>query len=239
MSDPGKIQGPKLLTLFEALINDKNIISMHVVGTDFQRLTCISAIEHTRDGDYLVVDRPDGFAQAIDNEESIKIRFNFNGADQLEYIFGTSGGTSRGKDLKIPFPDHVERLQRRKNFRIDTFPGTKLLFSSGKLKGQIDLINISIGGAFGALNRHNQKDLKGSLFKVDQRLYKTRIVFPGDKIMDEQTIVIKKVEVRRIERDRERKRYRYAFEFMAVETEQAHILKEAIYHIQRQYLQNR
>lgn len=239
MIDPGKIEGPKLDTLFESLVADQTIISMHVVGIDFQRLTCITAVERTSVGNHLLVDCPEGFSQATANSETLNIRFNFNGSDHLEYIFSTSGGIRHGRELKVPFPDHVERLQRRKNFRIDTMPGTRLLISSGKTKGQIDLINISLGGAFGLLVKHNKTDLTGSLFKTNQRLYKVRIVFPADKRMEKRTVIIHKAEVRRIERDKERKRYKYSFEFMTIDKENLQELTQAIYHIQRQFLQKR
>ncbi len=239
MPDPGKIQGGKLVTLFEELIATRTIISMQVAGKDFQRLTCITAIERGADGNHLLVDRPDGFDQAVSDDEPVQLRFNFNGADHLEHLFETHGLVANGADLKIPFPDHVERLQRRRNFRIDTLPGTKLLFTCGKIQGQIDLINVSLGGAYGLLTKHNQKGLKGSLFKMDQRLYKIGILFPADKSREEDLVLIKKAEVRRIEHDRERKQYKYAFEFTTMDGNNTQRLTEAIYHIQRQFLQNR
>ena len=239
MSDPGKIVGRKLDALFEALIVEKTIISMHVVGTDFQRLTCITAVEQGSDGNRLVVDCPEGFSKAASPNKTLNIRFTFNGRDHLEYIFGTTGGIRRGRELKLPFPDYVERLQRRKNFRIDTLPGTRLLFSIGKMGGRIDLINISLGGAFGLLVKPGSKDLSGSLLKINQRLYNVRIVFPADNLVEKRTVVIKKAEVRRIELDRERKRCKYAFEFMVIDKENLRELTNAIYHIQRQFLQNR
>lgn len=239
MSDPGKIEGRKLDVLFEALIADRTIMSMHVAGTDFQRLTCITAVERGLDGSRLVVDCPEGFSEAASRNETLNIRFTFNGSDHLEYIFGTTGGIRHGRELKLPFPDYVERLQRRKNFRIDTLPGTRLLFSIGKTSGRIDLINISLGGAFGLLVKPASKDLSGSLLKINQRLYNVRIVFPADKVVEKRTVVIKKAEVRRIEPDRERKRSKYAFEFMTIDKENLRELTNAIYHIQRQFLQNR
>ena len=221
------------------MIQGKTIISMQVVGIDFQRLTCVTAIERVKEGNFLVVDCPQGFSEAAQNGGPVNLRFSFIGSDHLEYLFNTTGGLSSGRDLKIPFPELVERLQRRRNFRIDTLPGTKLIFTAGKLKGHIDLINISLGGAFGVLAKHNQRDLKGSLFKMDQRLYKVRIVFPANNIMDKRKVIIKKAEVRRIEKDRERNRYKYAFEFLIMDKDNTHTLTQSIYHLQRQYLQNR
>ena len=239
MNDPGKIQGDKLDALFSELILKKTIISIYVVGTGFERLTCVIAIEGNSGNRYLLIDRPDGFGRAAGQGEPWNLRFNFNGSDHLEYIFNTRGGEYSERALKIPFPEYVERLQRRKDFRILTRPGSKLLFASKKLKGVVDLINISLGGAFGVLRKHNQKDLSGPLFAVDQQLYKIGLIFPADKELDEQVVVINKAEVRRIEHDKERKLYKYAFEFMEIDKHQKLKLTQAIYHIQRQYLKNR
>ena len=239
MHDPGKMQGAKLTSLFDELISKKQIISMSVAGTGYERLTCIVAIEQDPQGQYLLIDQPDGFSQAAGQGDLWDLRFTFNGPDHLEYLFNTKTGEFSGGNLKIGFPDYVERLQRRKDFRINTLPGTRLIFVAKKLKGVIDMINISMGGAFGVLVKHNQKEFKGSVLSKDQRLYKVGIIFPGDKEIQETVVTINRAEVRRIEHDKERNRYRYAFEFTDMEKDQKHKLTQAIYHIQRQYLRNR
>lgn len=239
MNDPGKVQGERLAALFNELIDKKVIISVQVLGTGFERLTCIASVERNSGGSYLLIDRPDGFSQSASKDEPWNLRFNFNGPDHLEYIFNTRGGELSGSNLKVPFPEYVERLQRRKDFRILTVPGTKLLFAADKFKGVVDLINISLGGAFGVLRRFKTKAHHGSPLAVNQRLYKVGLIFPADKEMDEQLVVINKAEVRRIEHDTERRLYKYAFEFMEVHKEQKQKLTQAIYHIQRLYLKNR
>ncbi len=225
--------------LFDELIAKRTIISVYVVGTGFERLTCVMSVERNPAGNFLLIDQPDEFAKAAGHPDQWNLRFNFNGPDQLEYIFSTRGGGYEGKNLKLPFPEYVERLQRRKDFRIATLPDTKLIFAFKKTKGVIDLINISLGGAFGVLRKHNQKDLSGSLFAVDQRLFKIGLIFPPSKQTNEQVVVIDKAEVRRIEHDRERKIYKYAFEFKEIDRHERQRLTQAIYHIQRQFLKNR
>lgn len=239
MNDPGKIQGIKMNALFDELIVKRTIISMYVVGTGFERLTCIMSTERSPAGNFLLVDQPDEFAKAAGQPDQWALRFNFNGPDQLEYIFSVRGGGFSGKNLKLPFPEYVERLQRRKDFRIATLPDTKLIFAVKKTKGVIDLLNISLGGTFGVLRKHNQKDLNGSLFAVDQRLHKIGLIFPADKEASEQVVVIEKAEVRRIEHDKDRKLYKYAFEFKEIDKNERQRLTQAIYHIQRQFLKNR
>ena len=239
MHDPGKLEGAKLTALFEELISKKQIISMSVVGTGYERLTCIVGIEQGPECQHLLIDQPAGFSQAAGQADLWNLRFTFNGPDQLEYLFSTSIGEYSGSNLKIGFPDYVERLQRRKDFRINTLPGTRLVFAVKKLKGVIDMINISMGGAYGLLVKHNQKDLHGSLLSKDQQLFKVGIIFPADKERQETLVTIRRAEVRRIEHDKERGRYKYAFEFIDMEKDQKQRLTQAIYHIQRQYLRNR
>lgn len=239
MNDIGKIQNSKLDELFNDLIASKHIISMHVMGTDFERLTCVISTEQDSNGKFLQIDKPAGFEKAVKKSEQWKIRFSFIGPDRLEYLFYTDEGSVNGATLKIPYPEFVERLQRRKDFRVSTLWGTKLVFVFNGVKGVISLINLSLGGAFGVLMKHNQKELKGPLFAKDQPLYKIGIIFPADRDNDEKVVIINKAEIRRIEHDIERKLYKYAFEFIEMDRCERQKLTQAIYNIQRQYLKNR
>jgi c-di-GMP-binding flagellar brake protein YcgR len=101
------------------------------------------------------------------------------------------------------------------------------------------LINISLGGAFGALTKHTIKDLKGSLLTVSQKIYNAGIVVPAANERAGETIIIKRSEVRRIEHDRDRNLYRYALEFTDIDPVEKRKLTQAIYHFQRMFLQRR
>ena len=143
MGEAGKVQGDKLIDLFTELVAKRIIISMNVVGAGFDRLTCITGITKDTNANYLFVDPPDDFEGAAAIKDLWHLRFNFNGPDQLEYIFSTHGGEFCEQGLKIPFPEHVERLQRRRNFQVNTLTGTQMHFKLKKIRGTIDLINVS------------------------------------------------------------------------------------------------
>lgn len=239
MEDTGKIQGRRLVDLFNYLIEKRVIISMYVAGTDFERLTCVTGVEEDPSGHRLRIDLPDGFRGAVAQPEAATIRFNFNGPDRLEYIFSTQGVHYRGRELETPFPDFVERIQRRKDFRMQTPSGTRMLIKQDKIHAILDLINISMGGAFGAMKKHNLKNSSGPIFVVDQSIRHAGIIVPEDKERPEQVIIIKRCEVRRIEHDRPKHRYRYAFEFMELDASEKRKLTQSIYHFQRQFLQRR
>ena len=101
------------------------------------------------------------------------------------------------------------------------------------------MINISLGGIFGALIKHNCRDLKGSLLAMGQDIHNAGIIVPPGSEREEQIIIIKKMEVRRIEHDKDRNIYRYAFEFKDILTTETKKLTQAIYYFQRVFLQRR
>lgn len=239
MLDSGKIQGSKQVELFQQLVDSKTILSMNMVGTDYNRLTYILGIMEEADGHFLIIDLAKGFTQAAEKSKALHLQFNFNGPDRLEYIFSTKGGHFNGKELKVPFPDLVERIQRRRDFRVDAFPGTRMLFKMGKIPVIISLINISLSGAYGVFTKGAAKDADGPPLEKDQRIYNIGILFPKDHEMDEQVVIIKQAVVRRVEKHKEKKLYKYAFEFMEIENEAKARLTQSIYHIQRKLLQNK
>lgn len=239
MGEAVKVQGNKLVELFNEMITKKVIISMNVVGAGFDRLTCVTGLTESPEGNHLLVDPPDDFLDAVARKDVWHLRFNFNGPDQLEYLFSTRGGEFSEQGLKIPFPEHVERLQRRRNFRVNTLTGTHMHFKLKKIQGVIDLINVSLGGVYGVLVKHNFKFIRGSVLKMDQQVFDISMIFPGDEKEPDETVYVKKAEVKRVEHDQERGFYRYAFKFKDMEKEEENRLTQVIYNLQRKYLQRR
>ena len=239
MGDALKLQDKKLAGFFHDLIEKKMILSMNVIGTDYDRLTCLTDVEETDAGGYLFVDPPDDFMESVRPDGQWEIQFNFNGPDRLEYIFRTHGGELDAKGIRIPFPDRVERLQRRHNFRVNTLPGTEMHFRLKKIRGVLDLINVSLGGAYGLLAKHNFKFIRRSVLKMDQQVYQCSIVFPGECDEPDETIYVNKAEVKRIDHDETKGVYRYALAFCELEKEEKQRLTQAIYDLQRRYLRRR
>jgi hypothetical protein len=210
-----------------------------VVGAGFDRLTCITGIGSDAHGDHLLVDPPDDFEKAATVKDLWHLRFSFNGPDQLEYTFSTRGGALGEQGLKIPFPEHVERLQRRRDFRVNTLTGTQMHFKLKKIQGIIDLINVSLGGSYGVLTKTNFKFMRGPILKMDQQVYDISMVFPGDNDMPGHTVYVKKAEVKRVEHDQDHGFYRYSFEIKEIEKEERNKLTQVIYDLQRWYLRRR
>ena len=239
MSDVGKIEGERLVELFQHLIEKRVILSMHMVGTELDRLTCVTGLQQDPENPTLQIDLPNDFKSSAAKDGPMELKFNFNGPDHLEYIFSTRGGRITGRDIIVPMPDVVDRIQRRKNFRMETPLGTKMFLKTGPIQAVFSLINISLGGAYGTLTKHNVRKSDGMILSLGESVENLGIHVPEDKDWDELIIIIKRAEVRRIDHDRDRKLYKYAFEFMDMAAPEKKKLTQSIYHFQRRFLQRR
>jgi hypothetical protein len=235
--EPERIRGTKMIELFRHLAASKTIISMLIVGSGFERLTCVTDVKEDGKQTQIVVDLPSGFKEVAENQKSLKLNFNFNGPDNLEYLFAIQGGNYTDNGLRLSLPDYVERLQRRKDFRMQVPIGTQMHFQIKQLQGTVDLINISLGGAFGELRAKSRTLSNSPVFKLQQPVFKIRLVFPGQDFKKEQAVSIQKAEVVRIEKGE--KKHRYAFKFKYMSNDEKQKLTEHIYRIQREYLQRR
>lgn len=239
MSEPEKIKNKKLFKLMEQLKQDKILLSMRLVGQDYERLTMIADIRKHKKASFFVIDQPRDFMDAVAKIAVWEIHFEFNGPDTLEYIFTTSGGEFSGNEIQIPFPDYIERLQRRRHFRMHVPIGTKLFFMSGEVQREIDLINISLSGTLGSLSRLKGEDSKELILKKGDSLKNIEIVFPPDKERSERKVKVKKLVVRRAEHDRQKGLDYYAFEFMDIRRGEKKTLTKIIYYLQRLFLQRK
>ena len=96
---------------------------------------------------------PRDSARGVADKAKWRMVFNFNGPDGLEYIFRVVGGGITPTGLRVTYPEFIDRLQRRANFRVMTPHGTRMAITVDDKKGLVNLINVSLGGAYG---RHHQ-----------------------------------------------------------------------------------
>ncbi len=235
----GKLQGIKITELFKFLIDSRTIMSMQLQGANYERLTCLIDVRNAHSGDQIVVDLPNDFKPTAEKQTQLKLRFNFNGPDKVEYIFSTEGGSYDNGNLILPYPDHVERLQRRRNFRLPTPPGTQMCFQSKKISGILDIVNISLGGAYGTFRLKGSAKSKQPLLRTGQLIYKIRISFVGQSSREDQAIHVQKAEVVRVEKDTQSHHHKYAFEFKYMDREERQRLIDNVYRLQREHLKRR
>jgi hypothetical protein len=239
MTGAEKIQDKKLFRIMEQLRQNNTMLSMRLVGQNYQRLTMITRIFQDKDTFFFIIDPPRDFKSTVTKLGTWEIHFNFRGSDNLEYIFATFGGDFLDDEPRIPFPKYIERLQRRRHFRLSVPAGTKLYFDSEQDRQEIDLMNISISGSLGVLRTAGGRDQKKPILQKEEHLKNIEIVFPSDIDNSEQKLNVNKAIVRRAEYDPTRKVDIYAFEFESMDKDQEKMLIEFIFNLQRSFLRRK
>jgi hypothetical protein len=239
MTGAEKIQDKKLFRLIERLQQEKTMLSMRLVGQNYQRLTMITGILKDKNTTFFTIDPPRDFKHTIKKLGTWEIHFNFRGSDNLEYIFDTFGGDFFDNETRIPFPKYIERLQRRRHFRLSVPAETKLYFEFEENRRKIDLINISIRGTLGVMRTLTDKDQRKPVLKKDDHLKNIDILFPADINKVEQKLKVNKAIVRRAEHDAARQVDMYAIEFESIDKDQEKILVDIIFNLQRLFLRRK
>jgi len=239
MTGAEKIQGKKLIRLMEQVQRERIMLSMRLVGQNYERLTMITRIPKDKNVSFFAIDPPKDFRNTITKLDTWEIYFNFNGLDHLEHIFTTFGGKFSDNETRINLPDYIERLQRRRYFRLSVPTGTKLFFESDQAQREINLINISVRGTLGLLKTFNEKDQKKPVFKKEDRLKNIKIIFPSDIKDNKREVRVNKTIIRRAEHDLQKNMDLYAFEFTSIDKDQEKTLIQIIYDLQRLLLQRK
>jgi hypothetical protein len=239
MTGAEKIQGKKLVRLMEQVQREKIMLSMRLVGQNYERLTMVTRIPKNEKASFFAIDPPRDFRNTVSKLDTWEIHFNFNGPDNLEYIFTTSGGKFYDNEIQINLPDYIERLQRRRYFRLSVPAGTKLFFESDQVQREINLINISMRGTLGLLKTFNEKDQKKPILKKEDYLKDIKIIFPSDTEDNKREVNVNKTIIRRAEHDPQKNMDLYAFEFVSIDRDQERRLIQIIFNLQRLFLQKK
>ena len=239
MADSSTVDGRQSEGLFRQLIRANTLITIRVRGVEgYQRLTMITDIRHVRGSRTFSIDPPAQFNEKVADLQDWDIHFKFTGPDKIEYSFATLGGRIEGKDIWIPFPDTIERIQRRKYFRIETPPGARLALSVKKTPRLADILNLSQGGLLCVLVRLKKEIKTEPALKVGDKLADITLSCPNEEGPDD-TVPIRTAVIRRVEVDPNHYRHRYALQFFDMMFSEKNELTRIIYRLQRELLRKR
>ena len=207
---------------------------MHLMGTDYERLTIMVDVRVTRENQIFLIDYPQDFKETVAVLDPWTIRFDFKGEDKIPSFFKTSGGVISGRDIWIPFPRFIERKQRRRDFRISSPVGKRLEFLLDSKEHELSVINFSQGGALVSTGKGGRNELG---IETGGRIKNLTLFIPFDKAL--KRIRVSEAKVRRVDQDSTTKHYRYGLQFTDIEREEKLFLKKIIYRTQRDLLRKR
>ncbi|HDZ22905.1 MAG TPA: hypothetical protein ENH70_00015 [Desulfobacteraceae bacterium] len=228
------LYGKDLVRFFRELKKNKTVIRMNLLGHKYERLTMVIDVLHKSLPYHFLIDYPKGFKRAVRNATSWKMRFEFKGKDRLIYRFRTYGGYMSGRDIWVPFPRHIERVQRRRYFRLEAPLGARMVISKYAHKQEFTLLNISEGGALVGSGKGSSRQ---PIFQKGDFLRYMTLFFQSEG--QQFSIPIGKAMVRRLDKDPLTYQYQYALQFMDLGQDERNDLKELIYLFQRDFLKKR
>ncbi|MBN2418901.1 MAG: PilZ domain-containing protein [Deltaproteobacteria bacterium] len=230
-------KGEDRLGVIEELKNETTLLKMHITGKDFDRLTIITDILPQNTPPLFKIDLPDGFSERVSDIETLKMEFEFTGKENIRYAFRTVGGEILKDGIWIRFPESIERLQRRKFFRIRPPSGTKIFFEIDGKNLEFTVEDISLGGSLGVVAFIGQRDRRSVHLNVGDILKDIRLVFPSGGERFEVDVI--KAIVNRIEKGLLKSKPIYALHFVEIEKKAEKFLTELLYRFQREFLRER
>jgi hypothetical protein len=234
MNDTEIIQGEDLLRLFRDLKKNKTVMRINILGRDYERLTMVIGVLSKAPPRYFRIDYPKGFERAVRDTPAWRMRFEFKGKDKIIYHFRTYGGYISGRDIFIPFPQHIDRVQRRRCFRLDAPLGAKVVVSRYGEQYEMTLVNLSEGGALVGQGKGSSRQ---PVFQEGESLRHLVILFQAEEGLFR--IPIEKALVIRLDKNPLDFRHQYALQFTNLGNGQKNDLRELIYLFQRDFLQKR
>ncbi len=223
--------------IFKQLQNDKTLIKMIVLGRQYERLTLVTGTRFKKKTPYFLIDHPEGFTKAVANDDNCRIHFEFVGHDNLVYSFRANGKASIDGEICLRFPEVINRVQRRKNFRMAPPLGTKMYISRSLGRLEMNVIDISQGGALIMPVNLDMEYPNASLFKVGSKLRNIELTFPFEEKVF--SVYVDEAQVRRLGKQPATNRINFALQFTDIEKSQQKTLIDLIFTLQRNTLRKR
>jgi len=237
MSDPDKIQGKKRFDIFNKLIKEKSLVKMQILRAEYEQLTIITGIRTQGNSPLLLVDSPKNLDDAVKDLDKVGINFEFSEKDGIRFNFKCTGGKILKNELWVAFPDYIERIQRRKDFRLWFSGGTIINFEMDSIRYKMSLKNISMGGVYLEISMARNEDKEIQVFKPGDIFADIELTFPLEE--EELNVHIDKASVIRASELGKQKGFSIGLQFIEIEKNEINILKKIIYDFQRSFLQRR
>jgi c-di-GMP-binding flagellar brake protein YcgR len=226
MENPEIITDKKIIELLECLKNDRTILKLNIPDAGDELLSIVIDIKAEEIPPHFAIDFPGGATEHIKEARGKKIIIGFKDKDRIQYVMKSFIERVSEHNLYILLPESIQKLQRRKYFRVSSPIGTKVIIDEPNINCEFNVINISEGGA---LITHPDKI---GLLKGDQK--PLSILFnEADNV---QRISIDKAEIKRIEKETEKRCCNYAFQFLDRGKKEENYLRNFIYSCQRKML---
>ena len=236
MDDYGKIRGPKVAQVLAYLKDKKVLIKIAVKGTSFENVSVLTDLDLQGANPRFCIDPPEGIRDALQLKKKCSLYCEFNGEDKVLYNFEIAIEDWHG-DYWFPLPAEIERIQRRRNFRLQAPMGTTLTLRQLEPPIKLLVVDFSLGGLLCMVESLRAGKDKRRL------LFKGRTLNNLDLIFEEEAgsvqVRIQRARIVRTGRNPSNNHEQYAFEFVAINKAEEKRLTQVLYGMQRKLLRQR
>jgi hypothetical protein len=234
MENVERIYGDRRISLFRQLKKARTVINLILSGKDFQRLTIVTGLALQGETPCLLLDPPRGLDHLETASLHGKIVLQFIGVDRLPYVLRTTFYKMAKNALWIRLPAYVERIQRRRGFRITPPYETKLYFAKDGKRFQGEIKNISEGGALvSPSGRRRWTDF----LNENDTIREIRIMCSEKKLA--LSAELSQGTVKRMRKESMTGKFYYALQFIPAKKDNIKALIDWLYECQRDILQTR
>lgn len=234
MEDIERIYGDSRIKLFRQLQKRRTVIHFILSGKNFQRLTIVTGLALRDETPCLLIDPPRGIGRLATASLQGDIIVQFIGQDRLPYIFKTTLYKMAETAIWIRLPAYLERIQRRKGFRITPPYETIVSFVKDGKRLQGAVINISEGGALlSPLTGRKWTDL------LDEKDTIRKVCIQCSEKKSALKLELSRATVIRMRKESMTGRFYYALKFSFGKKDKKGVLVDWLYRCQRSILQSR
>ena len=230
-----RIQGDRGLAIFRQLQKERIPMRIHVLGRGYERLTIVTGVENRNGRRFVLVDLPGRFESEVPESAGARVQLEFGDAGHIPHSCRTVVDHVEGNDLWLLLPEAIERVQRRRHFRVEPPQGTRIVLPFEGRDVELPVLNISLGG--GLVITPAKGDAKSLPLQAGMNLRDLRLL--GAMEEEKIEVGIQLAEVIRVDKVPEQARLHFAFQFLRMHKGGEQMLDRFIYYSQRRLLKKR
>ncbi len=235
MDEYGKISGERVEQTLRYLKDKRVLIKVAVKGAAFENVSLLTDIDTEGPIPRFCIDPPEGMGDALQLKKKCALYCEFNGEDKVLYHFTLPVEDWHG-DYWFPLPSEIERIQRRRNFRLEAPMGTTLTVKQLEPPVRLLVLDFSLGGLLCMVESLRDGQEKRRVLFKGRTLNNLDLVFDEEETM---LIRIMRARIVRTGRNPNNNHEQYAFEFIAIDKAEEKKLTEVLYRMQRKLLRQR
>lgn len=238
MDDYGKVSAEKARQLIQFLRDKRVLIKLVLKNTGYENVSVITDIEPIDQQECFRIDCPDDFHIILQSRNRGNLSFEFNGPDKVLYTFEVPPGPDwRRGEVWIPMPAEIDRIQRRRNFRLKAPMGTELILRQLQPPLKMVVVDFSLGGLLCVVESARERIKKNLMLRRGKKLKQLELLFRNDNVTTK--IRIGEATIVRMETNPVTGYRQYALQFLCVDKNEEKSLTKVLYRMQRQMLRQR